>query len=108
ATENTTLARELLASAKNDAALGVGPRWCDDCSVSLTDTRRSKVEPTLAAALLHISYNGAGDTRRTVLFSERRGQWHVLSGNAGSCQQLARADRVPTGVLRHLGVCSHS
>ena len=105
ATEKTTLAHELLVAARSDAGLAVGPRWCDDCSVSVTDARRSGVEPSLAAAVVHVSYNDAGDQGQTVIFNERQGRWHVLSGNARACERLARVDRVPIRVLRRLGVC---
>jgi hypothetical protein len=101
-TQDTPLARALLKAANDDPGLAIGKRWCDDCTVSVTDARRSG---TVAAASVHISFNQEGNDTNLVLFAHRDGRWRVLSGSAAGCGRLARIDHIPVNALRSLDVC---
>jgi hypothetical protein len=105
-TQDTPLAHALLKTANNSAWLAIGKQWCDDCTVSVTDARRSPADPQVAAATIHIAFNQEGDETHLVFFAKRGGGWRVLHGtNARGCTRLARMDRVPLRALTSLGVC---
>jgi hypothetical protein len=101
--DSTRLATALLAAARDSRALDVGPEYCDDCSTSITDARRSPIDPAFAVATLHVAFNSAGDQKTRLVFARRTNRWHVLMDADQACE---RGRPIPLSVARSLGLCA--
>lgn len=104
--DSSPLGRALLAAARDSQALGVGPSSCDDCSISVTNVRQSKTEPTFAAATLHVAYNGTGNQKTQLIFHLRGGHWRVVQAvDSTTCRSPIPRGAISVALARSLGVC---